>query len=100
MDGCALSLTKAAVELPDAFFPGAISFERRHHYPRCADPQSEEHLLRDSTWKADGGQRRVGIGQELAGLRHHLRRGAAAVCRISFGLCAAVSGAYRKARCG
>jgi excinuclease ABC subunit A len=54
-----------------------------HHHPRRADSQPEEHLLRDSPRQADGGQRRVGVGQEFAGLRHHLRRGAAALCRVA-----------------
>ncbi len=40
------------------------SIERCHHHPRRADAQSEEHLLRDSPWQADGGQRRIGVGQE------------------------------------
>ena len=41
-----------------------------------------------------------GFGQVVAGLRHHLCRGAAALCRVAVGLCAPVPGADGKAGCG
>ena len=100
MAGCALSLAEGTGTRPDELLPGAFPLNDCHHHPRRADAQPEEHLLRDSPRQADGGQRRVGVGQEFAGLRHHLCRGTAAVCGVAFGLCAAVSGADREAGCG
>ncbi len=96
MDGCAPRLAKRTVALPEDF-ARCLPFERCHCYPRRADTQPEKPLVRDSAWQADGDQRRVGLGQELAGLRHHLCRGAAQVCGVAFGVRAAVSGADREA---
>src|SRR5579885_2166359 len=102
MDGCALSLTEGSVMLLAQ--NAAVTFhssrclpfefiERRDRHPRRADPQSEEYFLRDSARQADGGQRRVWVGQELACVRHDLRGGAATVCGVALSVCSAVSGA-------
>ncbi len=66
MDVCVLTVPRAAEASRPIFYRCLpVDFiERCDRDPRCADPQSEEHLLRDSARQADGGQRRVGIGEE------------------------------------
>src|SRR5580692_5905807 len=51
-------LARAAEFLRTSF---SLDFcQRSDRDPRGADAQPEEHLLRDSPWEADGGQRGVG----------------------------------------
>jgi hypothetical protein len=44
MAGCALYLAKGTVTLPEELCR-CLLFERRHHYPQCADTQSEKSHL-------------------------------------------------------
>jgi len=62
-NGCLRSGPRLGIRGTADQFCTVPSFERCHHYPRCADAQPEEHLLRDSPREADGDQRSVGVGQ-------------------------------------
>ena len=55
-----------------------------------ARPQPQEHLGRDPARQAHRGHRALGLGQVEPGVRHHLRRGAAAVHGIAVQLREAV----------
>ena len=72
--------------------------QRPHHRPRRPRAQSQEHRRRDPPGSARRHHRSVRLGQVLAGLRHHLRRGAAALRRVAVGLRPAVPGADGEAR--
>ena len=65
---------------------------RRDHHPRRPGAQSPGHRPRPasrSPGRLHGGQR---FGEELAGLRHHLRRGTAALHRVPLQLRTPVPG--------
>jgi len=61
-----------------------------HPHPRRADAQPQEHRPRPAPRQADRDHRPVRLGQVLAGVRHHLRRGPAPLRRVAVGLRAAV----------
>src|ERR1700694_4860988 len=66
--------------------------------PRRPPAQSPEHLLRHPAQSARRRDRRIGLGQVLAGLRHDLRGRAAAVRGVAFRVRASVSRADGEAR--
>ena len=66
--------------------------------PGSPGPQPQEHRRRPAARSAGRGHRAVGLGEVLAGLRHHLCRGAAALRRVAFGLRPAVPRADGEAR--
>ncbi len=68
--------------------------------PGRARPQPQEHLGRDSPRPADRRHRTVGLGQVEPGVRHDLRRGAAALHGVALELCEAVRRAGGEARRG
>ncbi len=68
--------------------------------PRRARAQPQEHLARPAAREAHRHHRPVGLRQVVAGLRHHLCRGPAALCGKPVRLRAPVSGDDAKARCG
>src|SRR5580765_5313122 len=68
-----------------------------HSHPRCAHPQSEEPERRAAAQPPGGDHRALGLGQELARLRHALRRGPAPLRRIALGVRASVPRADGKA---
>jgi hypothetical protein len=59
---------------------------------RRARAQSAEHRRADPAGPADGGHGDQRVGEELAGVRHDLRRGAAAVRGVAVGVRPAVPG--------
>ncbi len=61
-----------------------------HSDPRRAAAQPPERLVRPAAQQAHRDHRRVRLGEILARLRHHLRRGAAALRRVALGLRPAV----------
>ena len=67
-------------------------------HPRRAYPQPEEPRSRSAARPADRHHRPVRLGQELARLRHHLRRRPAPLRRIAVGLRSAVPVGDGKAR--
>ena len=77
--------------------PTSNSCARLYSDSRRAGPQPERHFAFYSPQPADGDYRRFGIGKIVAGLRHHLCGGAAALRGVAFGLCPAVPGAHGKA---
>ena len=66
---------------------GRVEEHRSARRPRA---QSEEHRRGHSARSAGGHHRPFGFGQVIAGLRHDLCRGTAALCRKPVGLCAPV----------
>ena len=70
---------------------------RLHPDSRCASPQPQEHFAFYSPQPTHRGDRRLGVRKIVAGLRHHLRRGPAALRGIALGLRAPVPGAHGKA---
>ena len=72
--------------------------QRPHHRPRRQGAQSQEHRRRDPPGSARRHHRSVRIRQVVPGVRHHLRRGAAALRRIAVGLRPPVPGADGEAR--
>ena len=61
-----------------------------HRDPRCARAQPEVDRRRHPARPAGGDHRALRLGQVEPRLRHHLCRGAAALCREPVGLCPAV----------
>ena len=59
--------------------------------------QSQEYRYQASAWQAGRADRAVRFGQVVAGVRHHLRGGAAALCRVAVELRADVPWADGKA---
>src|SRR6266545_6570816 len=64
---------------------------------RRARAQPEEHRRRYSARQAGGNHRPLRLRQIDTGLRYDLRRGSAPLCRVAFGLRAAVSGPAEQA---
>ena len=73
---------------------------RLHPDSRCASPQSQRHFAFYSPQPVDGGDGCVGVRQIVAGVRHGVCGGTAAVRGIDVGVCAAVPGADGEAGCG
>ncbi len=71
---------------------------RRHRGPRRPHAQPQERRRDHSGRKAGRGHRGQRVGQVVARLRHHLRRGAAPVRRVAVGLRAPVPRADGEAR--
>ncbi len=71
----------------------------RHRHSRCPRAQSAGRRSHAAAQPADLHDRRQRVGQEFAGVRHAVCRGAAAVRRIALELRPAVSGADAQARC-
>jgi UDP-glucose 4-epimerase len=69
-----------------------------HSRARRAHPQPEEHRHRPAARAAGGDHRPVGLGQELAGLRHAVCGGPAPLRGIAVGLRAAVPATDGEAR--
>ena len=59
------------------------SMARHARRPRRARAQPAQHLARAAARPADRLHRAVGLGQVVAGLRHHLRRGPAPLRRVA-----------------
>ena len=72
--------------------PPSPSGHPRDRDPRRARAQSQEHRRRDPARPAGGVHRALGLGQILARLRHHLRRGPAPLRRVPLRLRPAVPG--------
>jgi len=72
--------------------------EQIHQRPRRPRAQPEERRRGSAARPADRDHRPVRIGQVVAGVRHHLRRGAAPLCGEPVGLRPAVPGTDAEAR--
>ena len=70
--------------------PNPYAPERPDHCPRRSGTQPQKHRRRNPPGQAGGLHRAVRLRQIVACLRHDLCRRAAPLCRIAFGLRAAV----------
>ena len=68
----------------------SLTHDRLDCRPRRPRPQPEEHRRRSAARSAGRGHRPVRLGQVVARLRHHLRRGPAPLRRVAVGLRPAV----------
>ncbi len=82
------------------FFPGGLLWAcGRDPDPWGAAAQPEEHRRRYSAGETRGDHGAERVGEIVAGVSHAVCRGAAALCGIAVGLCAAVSRSVGEAGC-
>src|SRR3989440_9210010 len=79
---------------------GYAIIPRPRDHPQRAAAQSQGHHRGAAAAGAHGGHRPLGIGEELAGVRHAVRRRAAALHRVSLHICQAVPRADAQAAGG